>query len=225
MNSVQVEMRCKRNPNPNPISKGVGYLTLAAATGSIIHHWEEDLVVAGSAVVVDDTLQEGPEPPCIRRCLPDLTSSEFGKGTRRFPTANPRVDRLRASQRDWSTTARSPSGEHRPSVSRRATTPPLRPVASPAAVARSGEERRGETKMTLGFRGSGRRRGFVLTRTTLSRRSQMNGSHAVGLNEAQTGGEKVGPSLRCFNFCAGGWVTGPRFSSWSDRNQFWAKIS
>jgi hypothetical protein len=69
MDSVQVEMRCKRNPNPNPISKGVGYLTLAAATGSIIRLWEEDLVVAESAVVVDDALQEGPRatvrPPLL----------------------------------------------------------------------------------------------------------------------------------------------------------------
>jgi hypothetical protein len=65
--------------------------------------------------------------------------------------------------------------------------------------------------MTLGFRGSGRRRGFVLTRTTLSRQSQMNGSHAVGLDEAQAGGEIAGPSLHCSNFRAVGWVTG-RFS-------------
>jgi hypothetical protein len=55
------------------------------------------------------------------------------------------------------------------------------------AVARSGEERRGEKKMTLEF--------------------QENGSHAVGLNEAQAGGEKADPSLRCFNFRAAGWVT------------------
>jgi hypothetical protein len=67
--------------------------------------------------------------------------------------------------------------------------------------------------MKLGFRGSGRRCSFIQARTTLSRRSQMNGSHAVGLNEAQAGGEKAGPSLRCFNFCAVGWVTG-RFLFW-----------
>jgi hypothetical protein len=36
----------------------------------------------------------------------------------------------------------------------------------------------------------------------------MNGSHAVGLNKAQAGGEKAGPSLRCFNLHAVGWVTG-----------------
>jgi hypothetical protein len=79
--------------------------------------------------------------------------------------------------------------------------------------------------MTLGFQGSGRRRDFVLARTTLSCRSQMNGSHAVGLNEAQAGGEKAGPSLRCFNFRAAGWVTGPLFSYGPDWNQFWAEIS
>jgi hypothetical protein len=33
---------------------------LAAATGSVIRLWEEDLVVARSVVVVDDALQEGP---------------------------------------------------------------------------------------------------------------------------------------------------------------------
>jgi hypothetical protein len=60
MDSVQVEMRCKRNPNPNPISKGAGYLTLAAATRSVIRLREEDLVIVGSAVVVDDALRGGP---------------------------------------------------------------------------------------------------------------------------------------------------------------------
>jgi hypothetical protein len=59
MDSVQVEMRCKRNPNPNPISKGVGYLTLAAATGSVIRLREEDTIVVGSVAVVDDALREG----------------------------------------------------------------------------------------------------------------------------------------------------------------------
>jgi hypothetical protein len=59
MDSVQVEMRCKRNPNPNPISKGVRYLTLAAATGSIIRLREEDTIVVGSVAVVDDALREG----------------------------------------------------------------------------------------------------------------------------------------------------------------------
>jgi hypothetical protein len=61
--------------------------------------------------------------------------------------------------------------------------------------------------MTLGFRGSGRRRSFVLARTALSHRSQMNGSHTVGLDEAQAGGEIAGPSLRCSNFRVVGWVT------------------
>jgi hypothetical protein len=65
--------------------------------------------------------------------------------------------------------------------------------------------------MTLGFQGSGWRLGFVLMRIALSRRSQMNDSHAVGLDEAQTDGEIAGPSLRCSNFRVVGWVTG-RFS-------------
>jgi hypothetical protein len=68
--------------------------------------------------------------------------------------------------------------------------------------------------MKLGFRGSGRRHGFVQARIALSRRSQMNGPHAVGLNEAQAGGEKANPSLRCFNFHATGWVTG-HFLFWA----------
>jgi hypothetical protein len=42
----------------------------------------------------------------------------------------------------------------------------------------------------------------------------------VGLNEAQAGGENVGPSLRCFNIRAAGLVTGSFFSSGPDRNQF-----
>jgi hypothetical protein len=83
------------------------------------------------------------------------------------------------------------------------------PALSFSVVARSGEERGGE-KNRNDARVSGERpaRGFVQARTTLSRRSQMNGSHTVGLNEAQAGGEKAGPSLRCFNFRAAGWVTG-----------------
>jgi hypothetical protein len=78
--------------------------------------------------------------------MPDLTSSVSGKGTRSSPAPTLGLtgsgSRLRASQRDCLTTARSPSGERRPSVSRRATAPLLQPVAAPAAsLARSGGDR------------------------------------------------------------------------------------
>jgi hypothetical protein len=69
--------------------------------------------------------------------MPDLTSSESGKGTRgsSAPTLGLTGlgSRLRASQRDCSTTAPSPSGERRPPTSRRTTAPLLQPVAAPAA--------------------------------------------------------------------------------------------
>jgi hypothetical protein len=65
-------------------------------------------------------------------------------------------------------TARSPSGERRPPTSSHTTTPPL--PADRRADHRShvlgfgGEERRGETEMTLGFRGERLRYGFVPVR-------------------------------------------------------------
>jgi hypothetical protein len=82
--------------------------------------------------------------------MPDPTLSEFRKGTRGSPTPTLELigsgSRLRASQRDCSTMARSPSGERRPLMSRRATTPLLRPVATPAAsLARSGGDSGRET--------------------------------------------------------------------------------
>jgi hypothetical protein len=43
----------------------------------------------------------------------------------------------------------------------------------------------------------------------------MYGKQRVGLNEAQAGGENVGPNLRCFNIRAVGLVTGPfSFLGW-----------
>jgi hypothetical protein len=91
--------------------------------------------------------------------MPDPTSSESGKGTRGSLTPTLGLtdtgSRLRASQRDCSTMARSPSGERRLPTSRRATTPLLRPVATPAAsLARSGEDGGKERMKWLGLRGN-----------------------------------------------------------------------
>jgi hypothetical protein len=94
---------------------------------------------------------------------PDLTSSESGKETRGSPASTLGLtgssSRIRASQRGCSMTARSPSGERRPSASRRVTTPLLRPVATPAAVltrslGRSGGDGGGEETRWLGLRGN-----------------------------------------------------------------------
>jgi hypothetical protein len=81
----------------------------------------------------------------------DLTSSEFGKGTRGSPAPTLGLigsgSRLRASQRDCLTMVRSP-------VSRRATAPLLRPVATSAAsLVRSGEDGGGERMKWLGLWG------------------------------------------------------------------------
>jgi hypothetical protein len=69
--------------------------------------------------------------------MPDPTSSESEKGTQGSPAATIGLtgsgSRIRTSQCDCSTMARSPSGERRPSVSRRVMAPLLRPVASLAA--------------------------------------------------------------------------------------------
>jgi hypothetical protein len=75
--------------------------------------------------------------------MPDPTSSEFGKGTRGSPAPTLGLtgsgSRLRASQRDCSTTVHSPSSERHPPVSRRATAPLLWSVATPvASLGRSG---------------------------------------------------------------------------------------
>jgi hypothetical protein len=101
--------------------------------------------------------------------MPDSTLSESGKGTRGSPAPTLGLtgsgSRLRASQRDCSTMARSPSGERRPPVSRRATVPLHRQVATPAAslarsVARVEMEAEMETN-ELGFAGNWLLDGFV----------------------------------------------------------------
>jgi hypothetical protein len=69
--------------------------------------------------------------------------------------------RIRASQHDCSTTARSPLGERRPPVSRRATASLLQPVATlVASLARVETEAREETN-ELGFAGKRPLDGFV----------------------------------------------------------------
>jgi hypothetical protein len=89
--------------------------------------------------------------------MPDPTSSESEKGTRGSPAPTLGLtgsgSRLRASQRDCSTTARSPSGERRPPASKRATVPLLRSAASLfRSVARVEMEAGMETN-ELGFAG------------------------------------------------------------------------
>jgi hypothetical protein len=63
-------------------------------------------------------------------------------------------------------------------------------------IAHSGEERGGEWRKWLCFRGERSRRSFVPARDVRHRWSQMDGSHVFGLISAQVGGEKVGPGLR-----------------------------
>jgi hypothetical protein len=50
--------------------------------------------------------------------------------------------------------------------------------------------------------------GFVQPRLALDRQSKMDGAQPFGLDEAQVGVGIAGPSLRCFNLRAVGWVTG-----------------
>jgi hypothetical protein len=100
-------------------------------------------------------------------------------------------------------TARSPSGERRPSASRRATAPLLRTGRRgrrrAAALARSltRVETEAERRNELGFGGAAPRAGFVRARIALRRPSQMNGSQRFGLNTAQAGDEIRGLGLRC----------------------------
>jgi hypothetical protein len=149
---------------------------------------------------------------------PDLTSSESEKGARGSPAStlglNGSGSRIRVSQRGCSTTARSPSGERRPSVSRRVTAPLLRPVATPtASLTRSGGDGGGEeNRMALGFAGNRPLGGFVHARIAHHRPSQMNGSRRFGQNVAQAGDEFRGPGLRCILSFRACW-SGPCFGS------------
>jgi hypothetical protein len=113
--------------------------------------------------------------------MPDLTTSESGKGTRGSPAPTLGLtgsgSRIRASQRDCLTMARSPLGERRPPVSRHATAPLLRPVATPAtslahSLARVEMEAEEETN-ELGFAGKLAARRFCSrreSRVTIHRR-------------------------------------------------------
>jgi hypothetical protein len=100
--------------------------------------------------------------------IPDLTSSESGKGTRGSPAPTLGLtgsgSRIRASQRDCSTTARSPSGERRPPASRRAMAPLLRPVATPAASLARVKTEVGKETNELGFAGKSAARRFCSRR-------------------------------------------------------------
>jgi hypothetical protein len=66
--------------------------------------------------------------------------------------------------------------------------------------------------------GETRRSAVLFSRdSALNRRSKMDGAQPFRLDEAQVGVGIAGPSLRCSNFCAVGWVT-DRFS-FLGRNQ------
>jgi hypothetical protein len=98
--------------------------------------------------------------------MPDPTSSEFGKGTRgsSAPTLGltDSGSRLRASQRDCSTTVHSPSSERHPPVSRRAMAPLLWLVATPvASLGRSSGDGGRDGENELGFAGKRPLGGFV----------------------------------------------------------------
>jgi hypothetical protein len=146
--------------------------------------------------------------------MPDPTSSEFGKETRGSPVPTLGLtgssSRIRASQRDYSTTVGSPSGERRPPVSRRATAPLLWPVATPAtSLARV--ETEAEEEMKLGFSGERPAPRFCCRESYAQPSISDEWLIRVRLDKAQAGGENAGPGLRCFKFRAVGWVTG-RFS-------------
>jgi hypothetical protein len=147
------------------------------------------------------------------------TSSESGKGTQSSPVPTLGLtgsgSQLRASQRDYSMTARSPSGERRPSANRRTTTPLLQPVAAPAtSLARSGAFRGGERKgneMRARVWSSAVSHRFVRSILTENRTIEINGCCHFGLFLAQVGVGIAGPSLRRSNLRAVGWVTGHFF--------------
>jgi hypothetical protein len=153
--------------------------------------------------------------------MPNPTSSESGKGTRGAPAPTLGLtgsgSRIRASQHDCSTVARSPSGERHPPAGRRATAPLPRPVAPPAdslvgSLARVETEAGKETN-ELGFVGKSVAQRFLFTaRVARDRPSQMNGSQRFGPNVAQAGDEFHGSGLHCVLRFRAGW-SGPYFVS------------
>jgi hypothetical protein len=125
---------------------------------------------------------------------PDPMSSKSGSGTPSSsarwlgaPAKGTAADPLNGGALTvrWTSPADEQAREQRRSLS-----------AAARAVARSGEERGGEWRKWLGFRGERPHRGFVPARDARHRWSQMNDSHVFGLVSAQVGGEKVGPGLR-----------------------------
>jgi hypothetical protein len=124
-------------------------------------------------------------PPHLDTTGFDLLGLREGDPT--LTGANPRVDRLRAPGLGHRFSGRSPRTR---------------------VVARLGEERWGETKMMLGFRGSGRCRDFCCRESHAQPSISDERLTHVGLDKAQAGGENADPSLRCSNLRAVGWVTG-----------------
>jgi hypothetical protein len=147
------------------------------------------------------------------------TSSESGKGTQSLPVPTLGLtgsgSQFRASQRDCSTMARSPSGERRPSANRRTMPLLLQPVAAPTtSLARSGGfrggERKGNEMRARVWSGAVGHR-FVRPILTENRTIEINSCCHFGLFLAQVGIGIAGPSLRRSNLRAVGWVTGRFF--------------
>jgi hypothetical protein len=150
---------------------------------------------------------------------PDLPSS---KATRSRKGPGPRVHRrlsghrrvgsgrhLRALSRAGSTAARSPSGERRTLASGPAggaTSPAGWPPADSSLSFGFGGDRGGEEemKMTLRFQGATRAR-FCSGETHAQPLIGNGRLTSFGLDSAQAGGEKAGPSLCCFNIHVGAW--------------------
>jgi hypothetical protein len=114
----------------------------------------------------------GPSRCRIRpRRSPERKPEACRRSTLGLTGSSPRV---RASQRGCSTTARSPSGERRPSASRRVMAPLLRPVATSATslalLARSlgWRRRRGRTQNDARVCGEPAARWFLFTQESLA---------------------------------------------------------
>jgi hypothetical protein len=144
---------------------------------------------------------------------PDPTSSESGKGIRGLPTPTLGLissgSRLRVSQRDCSMTARSPSGERHPSVSRRAMAPLLRSVSArpPRSLARSGGDRGGEEENELGFGETRHPAPVLLFRGSLTVvDSRWTAIVVLGLNRPRWAGEMSAQAFAPFCDFQVGWA-------------------